>query len=183
MSQNAQDFLRLGSGLRMVRYAWLLSILGGIYHLFGVGQGWIEDGTPPWLLLVGLAFSAIGLLRCGLGARQPGQRFWIFLSALCVAVGIVQASPGSVFVGYLSGAFCFHIFLILLARNLGCEDSAEVLTRLIWGPFVVGVLALVTALTLQGPGYLLFVLFVILGPVWWLARLLSEIQHLERTLA
>lgn len=182
MSYTPQGLALASGGLRMVRLAWVFTLGGSFLHALGMALGRVDETSPPWLALLGLALSVVGLLRCGLGARTGTERLWIGLSSLCVGLGILQASPGSVVLGYLAGAFCFHLFLIQLAREVGCESETG-LVQLLVLPFLALAVSIFAGIFLRGFGTLLLLAVFLIGPLAWVAKLLILMVQLERTLA
>jgi len=182
MSYTPRGLALASGGLRMVRFAWIFTLSGSFLHALTIALSWSDETSPPWLTLLGLALSVVGLLRCGLGARTGAERLWIGLSALCVGLGILQATPGSVVLGYLGGAFCFHLFLIQLAREVGCSSEAGLMQLLVL-PFLTLAVTIFTGLFLRGFGTLLLLAIFLIGPLAWVVKLLILMYQLERTLA
>lgn len=166
-----------------MRYAWVLTVFGSVGHLYALIRGLLPPDSTPWVTILGLSLSVVGLLRCALGSSQPAERFWIGVSGLCIAMGLLQASTASVFLGYLAGALCYHLFLIQLSRQIGSDTSATNLTHLLVLPFLVLAVSIFFSLFLGWLGGLLLGLVMTLGPLYWLIRLLREIYALERLLA
>lgn len=183
MGYSNRSFQLLAGGLRLVRYAWVLTVFGSVGHAYALFSERAPVESIPWVAVLGLSLSVVGLLRCALGASQPAERFWIGTSALCVAMGLLQASAASVILGYLSGAMCFHLFLIQLSRQIGSDPSATNLTHLLVMPFLVLAVSIFFSLFLGWLGGMMLGLVATLGPLYWLIRLLLEIYTLERLLA
>ena len=173
----------LCGGLRMVRYSWILTVIGSVFHFVALSQGWVRVDSPPWITIFGMSLSVVGLLRCALGSSQAGERFWIGVSALCLGMGMMLASTGSVILGYLAGAFCFHLFLIQLSRQVGCHLSETTLVRLLVMPFLALTVAIFIGLFVHWLGGIALALLFFLGPFLWVIRLVMVIYTLEQTLA
>ncbi len=183
----------LAAGFRMIRISWVVVFLGLLVRAMEAAIWRLDLTWPPWIFITGLALSVVGLLRCLIGSSDDLARLWLVLSLAAVGIGIGFALSESndvyVSLGFLAGAFLFHLFAMRMSEVLGLLDSLAELTKLVFLPivlllavialFIIG-LFIQPILWLAGIG---FAVVAFLGPLVWLKKLLATLGKIEREIA
>lgn len=183
----------LASGFRMIRIAWIVVFLGMLARLFEMAVWQLEVAWPPWIFILGLALSVIGLVRCLIASPDGLARLWLLFSLASIGCGIAwsltEQNDSYVSLGYIVGAFLFHIYAMRMSNVLGLLDSLAELTRLMFWPivFFVGLVCFVFVCFFWAPLLWMVPLGIsvaaIVGPLVWLKKLLATLLQIEKEIA
>lgn len=183
----------LAAGFRMIRIAWIVGFLGILTRLFEVAVWKLDVTWPPWILITGLALSVIGLVRCLIGSPDGLARLWLLLSMASIGCGIgcslTEQNDSYVSLGYIMGAFLFHIYAMRICNVLGLLDSLAELTRLLFWPivFFLATICFIFVCFFWTPLFWMvplgLSLAALVGPLVWLKKLLATLLKIEKEIA